>query len=476
MPSANSLLAMAATVSAASAAFQGFNYGATFGDGTVKVQTDFENEFKTAASLVGTDGAFTSARLYTMIQGGSTSDPISAIPAAIKTKTSMLLGLWASAGSASFDNEIAALKNTIEQYCGQIDDLVAGISVGSEDLYRISETGIKAQSDPGCSPDILAEYIAETRKAIKGTCLSAIPVGHVDTWNAYSNDSNSAVIEACDWLGMDTYPYFEDTKYNPVSEGANLFQTAKDKVAAVAGSREIWITETGWPVSGKTYNNAIPSTKNARTYWEDVGCPMFGVTNVWWYTLQDAAPTTPNPSFGVVGSTLSKTPLYDLSCDGVDKTVKGKTSSGSSNKDSKTSTGGSDSKSSNGDSTATPATAATPASTPTGAHCNGHCNGGYSNSTATGIHSAYGSATTLTPNSAPSSGSGSGSGSGSDSGSGSGPGSGSGSGSDSGSGFGDRTDSAVSPSSTSVTGSSSGAQLNSFGAVAVALILAVAVL
>ncbi|KAF7538010.1 hypothetical protein G7Z17_g12726 [Cylindrodendrum hubeiense] len=448
MPSTSNLLALAAAVSTASAAFQGFNYGASYGDGTVKVQSNFEDEFNNAASLVGTDGAFTSARLYTMVQGGSTNDPISAIPAAIKTKTSLLLGLWASAGRTSFDNEIAALKNTIDQYCGEIDDLVAGISVGSEDLYRISETGIAADSDPGCSPATLVDYIAETRAAIKGTCLSAIPVGHVDTWNAYSNDSNSAVIEACDWLGMDTYPYYQDTENNPVSEGASLFQAAFDKVTAVAGSREIWITETGWPVSGDTYNKAVASTKNARTYWEDVGCPMFGVTNVWWYTLQDAAPTTPNPSFGVVGSTLSKTPLYDLSCDGVDKT-KISTGSGSSG-----SSSGSSSSSSDSDSAATPSTPATPASTPTGAQYSASY-GGYSNSTATGIHSAY---TTLAAASTPTSGSSSGSGS------------------DSGSDSGSSASTAAGSSSTDAAGSSSGAQLNSFGAAAVALILAVAVL
>ncbi|KAM5348407.1 hypothetical protein ACJ41O_008231 [Fusarium nematophilum] len=65
----------------ASAAFQGLNYGATLTDGRVKAQSDFENESKTAASLEGTGGAFASARLYTMIQGGTPSQPISAIPA-----------------------------------------------------------------------------------------------------------------------------------------------------------------------------------------------------------------------------------------------------------------------------------------------------------------------------------------------------------------------------------------------------------
>ena len=67
MHSKSSLLTMAAAVSTASAAFQGFNYGSTFTDGSVKTQTDFENEFKAAAGLEGTDGAFTSARLYTMV-------------------------------------------------------------------------------------------------------------------------------------------------------------------------------------------------------------------------------------------------------------------------------------------------------------------------------------------------------------------------------------------------------------------------
>ena len=61
------LLALAASVSSAAATFQGFNYGATFTTGAAKVQSDFESEFKTAQGLVGTNGGFTSARLYTTI-------------------------------------------------------------------------------------------------------------------------------------------------------------------------------------------------------------------------------------------------------------------------------------------------------------------------------------------------------------------------------------------------------------------------
>ena len=49
-------------VNASAQAIKGFNYGSTFTTGTVKVQSDFENEFNQAKGLVGAPG-FTSARI-----------------------------------------------------------------------------------------------------------------------------------------------------------------------------------------------------------------------------------------------------------------------------------------------------------------------------------------------------------------------------------------------------------------------------
>ncbi|PNP52827.1 hypothetical protein THARTR1_06668 [Trichoderma harzianum] len=318
MPSSSTLLTLATAISAVNAAYQGFNYGSTFTNGQPKAQTDFEAEFRTAAGLDGTDGAFTSARLYTMIQGGTPNSPISAIPAAINTKTSLLFGLWASAGDAAFANEIAALKATISQYCGKLDGLVAGISIGSEDLYRITPTGVASNAGPGAQPGTLVNYINQVRDTIKGSCLSDVPIGHVDTWNAWVLDSNQPVVEAVDWLGMDTYPYYENTNANSISNAKSLYEAALQKIQNAGPGKEVWVTETGWPVNGVSSGAAIASTANARSYWEQVGCPNFGKTNVWWYTLQDAAPDAPNPSFGLIGSQLTETPLFDLSCKGVD--------------------------------------------------------------------------------------------------------------------------------------------------------------
>ncbi|KAL2357226.1 ubiquitin 3 binding protein But2 C-terminal domain-containing protein [Cryomyces antarcticus] len=310
----SALLAIAASVATASAqVYKGFNYGSTFTNGAAKVQADFQNEFTTAQRLVGASG-FSSARLYTMIQGGTTNTPIEAIPAAIATKTTLLLGLWASAGQANFNNELAALSSAIKTYGTAFTDLIAGISVGSEDLYRISPTGIINLSGAGAQPADVANYIGQVRSLVAGTGASGKPIGHVDTWTAWVNSTNQAVINACDFIGIDAYPYFENTLANSIGNSRSQFFSAYDATIAAVGGKPVWVTETGWPVSGPTQNQAVPSTANAKTYWDEVGCSLFGTTNTWWYVLQDAAPTTPSPSFGIVGSTLSTTPLYDLTC------------------------------------------------------------------------------------------------------------------------------------------------------------------
>ena len=221
--------------------------------------------------------------------------------------------MWASGGQTGLDNELAALKSAISTYGSKLGDITNGIAVGSEDLYRESPTGIINKSGIGASPSTVADFISQVKKAISGTALSHIPVGHVDTWTAWVNDSNSAVVDACDFIGTDAYPYFQNTFDNPIEQGKSLFQQAYQATISHAQGKPVWVTETGWPVSGKTENKAIPSTSNAKTYWDQVGCPLFGNTPIYWYTLEDADDSTPNPSFGVI-TPKSSTPLYDLSC------------------------------------------------------------------------------------------------------------------------------------------------------------------
>ena len=318
MLSSTLVAAFAACFSTAYSQFQGFNYGSTNTDSSPVTLEQFTNDFTTAKGLVGTNGAFTSARLYTCIQAGTTNTPSDAFQAAVNTDTSLLIGLWASAGQENINNEIAALTAFLDGSNGPaLAKLIVGISVGSEDLYRISPTGIINKSGVGASPADITNYIGQVKTAIASTAAKAAPVGHVDTWTAWVNGSNDAVITSSDFIGMDAYPYFQNTMTNPIGDGYSLFDAAYEATVGAAGDKPVWVTETGWPVSGDTSGDAVPSTANAQTYWDQVGCGLlFGKTNTWWFTLQDAYPTTPNPSFGIVGTTLSDTPLYDLACSG----------------------------------------------------------------------------------------------------------------------------------------------------------------
>ncbi len=152
-----------------------------------------------------------------MIQAGTANDVIQAIPAAIATKTSLLLGLWASAGESNIQNEIIALKAAISTYGTAFTDLIASISVGSEDLYRISSTGVANKAGIGAEPQDVVNYIGQVRSAIAGTVASGALVGHVDTWTAWVNSSNNAVIDAVDFIGMDAYPYFQPNDVSPAN-------------------------------------------------------------------------------------------------------------------------------------------------------------------------------------------------------------------------------------------------------------------
>ena len=223
--------------------------------------------------------------------------------------------MWASAGQTVIDNEMNAFNAAVKQYGTSFTDLIVGISVGSEDLYRDSILGIQAKAGIGASPDTVSGYIDQVRSGVSSTGVTA-PIGHVDTWTAWVNTSVSAVAKNSDFIGMDAYPYFQSTMANDISVSKELFDSAYAQTKAASQGKEIWVTETGWPVSGPQSNQATPSTQNAKQFWDQVGCgELFGQVNTFWYTLQDALPSTPAPSFGLVNS--GTTPLYDLSCSNI---------------------------------------------------------------------------------------------------------------------------------------------------------------
>ena len=289
----------------------GFNYAAPLIKGST-----FASQFSSASSLSGTTGAFKSARLYTMvdpINGG----PISAIKDAITTNTTLLLGLFASQGDTNFTKETSALDTAITTYGTNFTDLIYGISVGSEDLYRSTKNSADIVGDSVAN---IQKYIGWTRQVLAKHSLSK-PVGHVDTWQIWLDPKyGQRLLPNVDFVGMDDYPYWENVTNG---ESTSNITGNYDKIVAGVKGKPVWITETGWPVSAPANSSdpAKPGLSEASQYWQSVGCGWaFGKINTWWYIYNDLQAISASnakskqPSFGLAASPSDTCGLFDLAC------------------------------------------------------------------------------------------------------------------------------------------------------------------
>lgn len=282
------VLALAASaLSGADAYYKGFNIGANLASGACRSEADWEFAFN---KIAGFPGNFRNVRLYA---SSDCNTLVNAVPAAIRTGTTLLVGVWTQ-NDAHFEAEKQALLQAIQQHGS---DWILSVSVGSEDLYR-EETDAST----------LAAQINDVRGMLWGLGASGISVGHVDTWTAWVDPANKAVIDAVDWLGNDAYPYWEGVS---IENGAssNAYWAAVEKVRAVSQGKEVWTTETGHPITGDTVGNSVPSIDNLQTFWWQVSCSSFSSLNYFFYDLDDF---TASPSFAVVDHDYN--PLIDFSC------------------------------------------------------------------------------------------------------------------------------------------------------------------
>lgn len=272
-----SILTLAsAAIGGANAYYSGVNIGANLPSGACRSQQDWVDAFNKAASL---PPAWKSARLY----ASSDCDTLAnAVPAALSTGTQLLVGIWTE-DSTHYSAEKQALLEAIQQY-GK--DWILAVSVGSEDLYR---------GDTDAST--LASQINDVRGMMWGLGASDKSIGHVDTWTAWVDGANTAVIEAVDWLGNDAYAYFQGVSIdNGAANGA--YWEAVNDVRAVAQGKDVWTTETGWPTVGDAIGAATPSVENQQIFWWQVACASMSSStglNFFWYDLVSHFPH-PSPS------------------------------------------------------------------------------------------------------------------------------------------------------------------------------------
>ncbi|KAJ4418091.1 hypothetical protein N0V82_005754 [Gnomoniopsis sp. IMI 355080] len=279
------LLPLLITLATPTAAwYRGFNFKSYTADGsTCKNRTDWAYAFSSVRQL---PNGINAARLFHAYECDSL---VNAVPEAIVNGMQILVGLDDS--DTKFPAEKGALIAAIEKHGW---GWLLGVAVGSESLYQGAIT-----------PDNLAGKIQDVKGMIRA--LSGYPgnieVGHVDTTNAWFDNTNDPVMMASDFIGVDIYPYFQLEDNNHISNAGQLFNNAiaqaLKSVAAAGSKASVWVTETGWPVTGSSLGEAVPGVENAASYFQEVACPSFGQMNTFWFTYQDWYAT---PSFAVVNA------------------------------------------------------------------------------------------------------------------------------------------------------------------------------
>ncbi len=150
-----------------------------------------------------------------------------------------MAGAWISGDKAQNELEISKLIELAK--AGYVDIAV----VGNEVLMR----------DELSEAEIIS-YIERVKSAIP-----EIPVSYVDAY--YQFVERPALIQACDVILVNCYPFWEGTSIDQASTYLRQMYEVSQKVA---NGKQVIITETGWPSDGGDNNGAVPSEMNAMKY------------------------------------------------------------------------------------------------------------------------------------------------------------------------------------------------------------------
>jgi exo-beta-1,3-glucanase (GH17 family) len=152
---------------------------------------------------------------------------------------SVLAAVWID-GSSNDDKEIATLKSNL----AKVDtSVIEGILVGNEVLFK----NIMSSS-------ALVSKLNAVKAIAKG-----LKVGSVEIDGTYTKD----LVAASDIVCANIHPFFAQVDINGALQ--NL-QTRYSNFQKVAGSKKVYITETGWPSAGPTSGKSVPSTANLQKF------------------------------------------------------------------------------------------------------------------------------------------------------------------------------------------------------------------
>ncbi len=150
-----------------------------------------------------------------------------------------MVGAWLSADLDLNEKEINGLIGLAKE------GVVNIAAVGNEVLYR-----------GDLSADQLLEYINRVKEAIP-----EVDVAYVDAY--YEFTQHSKIVEACDVILANCYPYWEGC---PQEYSLEHMKSMYHQAVDAGKGKKVIISETGWPSHGGAMKGAKASKENAMKY------------------------------------------------------------------------------------------------------------------------------------------------------------------------------------------------------------------
>ncbi|KAI3404477.1 MP65 [Candida oxycetoniae] len=129
-----------------------------------------------------------------------------------------------------------------------------------DDIHTIS-IGNELVNSGQCSPAQIKGYVDEARGALASTGYKG-PVVSVDTFIAVIN--NPSLCQYSDYIAVNAHAFF-DGHYTADQAGDWVLSQIQRVWTACGGSKNVLITETGWPSRGESNGAAVPSLKNQQS-------------------------------------------------------------------------------------------------------------------------------------------------------------------------------------------------------------------
>ena len=140
-------------------------------------------------------------------------------------------------------------------------ELDALISHCSKGYVSIACVGSETLKRGDLTPKKLKTYMRYVRKRLK----KDIPVTTADDTDTLL--ANPDVCKACDVLMLNAYPYWGGVT---ISKAAAAFSETIGRARSAYPSKEIIISETGWPTAGQTVGKAKAGASQAKRYFTDI--------------------------------------------------------------------------------------------------------------------------------------------------------------------------------------------------------------